>query len=197
MAIINYIPNVKTATGFDTLNTVSQFTNHVATGVFTNGDTYEINVPAPNDILTGQFVLIFVPDSDSIVGMKISINNGAAIPIDGVGAGSLQDGVATSLLVDVASGVAYLNKKIYNATITTTWVGASAPYTQDVTVSGITSNDNPYIKPIYSSNNATAILEKAAWNMINEAATSANTITFTCFEDKPTQQVQIYLEVVR
>ena len=107
MAIINYIPNVKTATGFDTLNTVSQFTNHVATGVFTNGDTYEINVPAPNDILTGQFVLIFVPDSDSIAGMKISINNGTAIPIDGVGAGSLQNGVATSLLVDVGAGVAY------------------------------------------------------------------------------------------
>ena len=81
MAIINYIPNVKTPTGFDTLNTVSQFTNHVATGVFTNVDTYEINVPAPNDILTGQFVLIFVPDTDSIVGMKISINNGTAIPI--------------------------------------------------------------------------------------------------------------------
>lgn len=107
MAIINYIPNVKTATGFDTLNTVSQFTNHVATGVFTNGDTYEINVPAPNDILTGQFVLIFVPDSDSVVGMKISINNGVGIPINGVGAGSLQNGVATSLLVDVTGGVAY------------------------------------------------------------------------------------------
>ena len=107
MAIINYIPNVKTATGFDTLNTVSQFTNHVATGVFTNGDTYEINVPAPNDILTGQFVLIFVSDSDSIVGMKVSINNGTAIPIDGVGVGSLQNGVATSLLVDVDAGFAY------------------------------------------------------------------------------------------
>ena len=108
MAIINYIPNVKTATGFDTLNTVSQFTNHVATGVFTNGDTYEINVPAPNDILTGQFVLIFVPDSDSIVGMKISINNGTAIHIDGVVAGSLQNGVATSLLVNTVVGKAYM-----------------------------------------------------------------------------------------
>lgn len=108
MTIINYIPNVKTPTGFDTLNTVSQFTNHVATGVFTNVDTYEINVPAPNDILTGQFVVIFVPDTDSIVGMKISINNGVAIPIDGVGAGSLQTGVATSLLVDTIVGKAYM-----------------------------------------------------------------------------------------
>lgn len=112
MAIINYIPNVKTATGFDTLNTVSQFTNHVATGVFTNGDTYEINVPAPNDILTGQFVLIFVPDSDSIVGMKISINNGVGIPIDGVGAGSLQNGVAALLLIDALNGVAYAFVKL-------------------------------------------------------------------------------------
>lgn len=111
MAIINYIPNVKTPTGFDILNTVSQFTNHVATGVFTNMDTYEINVPAPNDILTGQFVVIFVPDTDSIMGMKISINNGVAIPIDGVSVGSLQAGVATSLLVDAVAGVAYSGKK--------------------------------------------------------------------------------------
>ena len=112
MAIINYIPNVKTPIGFDTLNTVSQFTNHVATGVFTNVDTYEINVPAPNDILTGQFVVIFVPDTDSIVGMKISINNGAAIPIDGVGAGSLQTGVATLLLVDTVAVKAYAFLKL-------------------------------------------------------------------------------------
>ena len=107
MANVDFLPNVKTATGFDALNTVSTYINHTARTVTTNGDTYEINVPAPNDILTGQFVLIFVPDSDSIVCMKISINNGVGIPIDGVGAGSLQNGVATSLLVDGVGGVAY------------------------------------------------------------------------------------------
>lgn len=114
MAIINYIPNVKTPTGFDTLNTVSQFTNHVATGVFTNGDTYEINVPAPNDILTGQFVVIFVPDTDSIVGMKISINNGAAIPIyieeSVVGVGDIKSNIPAQFIVDTISNKAYLSK---------------------------------------------------------------------------------------
>lgn len=111
MAIINYIPSVKTSVGFDTLNTVSTFINHTATGVFTNGDTYEINIPAPDEILTGQFSLIFVPDSDSIAGMKISINNGVGIPIDAGGSpltvGALKTGVATELLVDVVEGKAY------------------------------------------------------------------------------------------
>lgn len=111
MAIINYIPNVKTATGFDTLNTVSTFINHTATGVFTNGDTYEVNIPAPDEILTGQFSLIFVPDSDSIAGMKISINNGVGIPIYAgdmpILAGALKSGVATELLVDTDVWRAY------------------------------------------------------------------------------------------
>lgn len=107
MANINILPKVRTAVDFDNLNTISTYTNHVATAVTTVSDTYNVTVPAPDDILTGQFVVIFVPDTDSIVGMKVSINNGLGIPIDGVGVGSLQNGVATSLLVDVNAGVAY------------------------------------------------------------------------------------------
>ena len=112
MANVNILPKVKTAVGFDNLNTISTYTNHVATSVTTVTDTYNVTIPAPNDILTGQFVLIFVPDTDSIVCMKISINNGTAIPIDGVGAGSLQTGVATLLLVDTIVVKAYAFLKL-------------------------------------------------------------------------------------
>lgn len=86
---------------------------------------------------------------------------------------------------------------IYTATITTTWTGASAPYTQAVTVTGILATDVPEIIPVYSATNATAVLEKTAWASISKADTSANTITFTCFEDKPTQAINIKIKVVR
>jgi len=86
---------------------------------------------------------------------------------------------------------------LYTATLTTTWGGTSAPYTQNITVVGITSSDTPIISPVYSTDNATAILQKEAWNMIGKATTSTNTITFTCFEEKPVTSIPIQIKVVR
>lgn len=85
----------------------------------------------------------------------------------------------------------------YTATITTTWTGSSAPYTQEITINGILATDNPIISPIYSSNNATAILEKNAWNLIGKGVTADNKITFTCFEEKPITAINIAIKVVR
>lgn len=82
------------------------------------------------------------------------------------------------------------------ATITTTWSGRG-PYTQVVSVSGILETDMPHITPVYSADNATAIAQKEAWGCVSKAETSANTITFTCFEEAPTTAVQIQIEVMR
>lgn len=88
-------------------------------------------------------------------------------------------------------------KASYTATLSTSWSGTSAPYTQEVEISGILATDNPHITPIYSDTNATAILEKKAWNMVGKAITSAGKITFTCFEEKPTQAISLQIEVIR
>ena len=80
---------------------------------------------------------------------------------------------------------------VYDATITTTWIGDVAPYTQNVTVTGFTAYDTPTIAPVYSATLSTAILEKEAWNMISKAITGTNVITFTCFEEKPVTAIPI------
>lgn len=85
----------------------------------------------------------------------------------------------------------------FSAAVTTTWVGASAPYTQDVTVAGILADDDPIINPVYSVTNATAILEKAAWGNVGKVETTLNTITLTCFEEKPITAFNLQLLVVR
>lgn len=85
----------------------------------------------------------------------------------------------------------------YTASLSTTWTGTSAPYTQSISISGILSTDKPHITPVYSTTNATAILEKKAWNCISKAVTSAGKITFTCFEEKPTQELSLQIEVIR
>ena len=87
-------------------------------------------------------------------------------------------------------------RKTWTATITTTWSG-SGPYTQSVTVSGILASDMPHIMPVYSSGNATALAQKEAWACVSKAVTAANSITFTCFEDKPTTAISIQIEVIR
>lgn len=83
------------------------------------------------------------------------------------------------------------------ATITTNWSGSSAPYTQSISVKGILSTDAPHITPVYSSTLETALMEKDAWAMISKAEASDGTITFTCFEDKPTTAISIQIEVIR
>jgi len=85
----------------------------------------------------------------------------------------------------------------YTASVTTTWVGASAPYTQDVTVTGISADDDPVIIPVYSATNETAILEKEAWGNVGKVETTADTITLTCFEEKPVTAFNLQLLVVR
>ena len=85
----------------------------------------------------------------------------------------------------------------YTASVTATWVGASAPYTQAVTVTGILADDDPIINPVYSATNATAILEKAAWGNVGKVETTADTITLTCFEEKPVTAFNLQLLVVR
>ena len=83
------------------------------------------------------------------------------------------------------------------ATITTTWSGSAAPYTQEVAVSGILASDLPHITPVYSTTNATAIAQKEAWNCVSKAVTAADKLTFTCFEDKPATAIPIQIEVIR
>ena len=84
-----------------------------------------------------------------------------------------------------------------NVVISTTWTGNAAPYTQSVSVNGILSTDEPHIAPVYSNALETAVADKEAWAMISKAETSDGTITFTCFEDKPTTSISIQIEVNR
>ncbi|NLZ83018.1 MAG: hypothetical protein GX915_05085, partial [Clostridiales bacterium] len=71
-----------------------------------------------------------------------------------------------------------------------------APYTQTITVAGITPDDEPIISPVYSTTNATAILQKEAWNMVGKIVTGEETITAICFEEKPTIAIPIQIKGV-
>jgi len=86
---------------------------------------------------------------------------------------------------------------IYTATITTTWTGSAAPYTQDITLTGILATDTPVIDVLLSDTLATAQAQEKAWNYVSRIKTSANKISVICNKTKPTTEIPIQIKVVR
>ena len=82
-----------------------------------------------------------------------------------------------------------------SATLTVAGWSASAPYTQSVTVSGLTDAKRAMAYPVYGSNTATNLALKEACDMVSFASRSGSTLTFTCLEDKPTVNIPITVEV--
>ena len=110
-------------------------------------------------------------------------------------------GVATPTDENDAANKLYADTRVIRESYTVTLPSAgwtnSAPYSQTVTVSGILATDTPYIAPVYSSVNSTAIAEKMAWNFVSMAESFDNTVVFTCFNTKPTTNLNLKIEVVR
>lgn len=140
------------------------------------------------------------PNATDLMGI-VEIQNG------GTGATTADEACAalgiTEQLETINYNIAALEETIndkrstYTATISTTWTGSAAPYTQSVSVRGLLATDTPHVTPVFSDTLATAIAQKEAWGMVSEADAGTNTITFTCFEDKPTTAIPIQIEVIR
>lgn len=81
------------------------------------------------------------------------------------------------------------------ATLTVAGWSASAPYTQSVTVSGLTDTKRAMAYPVYGSNTAINLALKEACGMVSFASRSGSVLTFTCLEDKPTVNIPITVEV--
>lgn len=84
--------------------------------------------------------------------------------------------------------------KKWNLKLTTTWNGTTAPYTQDVTCTGITANDIVNVYPVWSTTLATRKQQREQYNKLSMVQSSANKLTFTCDEEKPTIALDILVE---
>ena len=100
-----------------------------------------------------------------------------------------------SQIIDLQSSKA--TTTTYTATISTTWTGEQAPYTQSISVSGILSTDNPLVDIILNNDNEIAKSEIENYGKISRIQTTDGSITVTCLEDKPEVEMNIQLKVVR
>lgn len=115
----------------------------------------------------------------------------AKLAAEAVTADKLGTGAVTA--AKVASGAV---STVYTATIGTSWSGSAAPYTQTVTVSGMTAADKPIIDIIPSDTFATAEAEMEAWASIYKIVAGDETITVYSM-DATTQAVNIQILCVR
>lgn len=88
--------------------------------------------------------------------------------------------------------------EVKSATLTASAWSASAPYTQTITVSGMTAAYAPVIScgvPA-SPNSANYKAVHKAYAMIDRAVTGANNITFYCYTKKPTVNIPVLIKGV-
>ena len=120
-----------------------------------------------------------------------------------VAAPSESDDIARKDTVDNHAGVTsaistlgHVYEAEFTATITAaSWGGTTPPYSNAVTVSGITSSHNPIIDVIMSGTYSTDQQRCEQWGNIYRAVTSSNKITFYAHE-KPTIDLPIRVKVV-
>ena len=86
--------------------------------------------------------------------------------------------------------------KTYTANVSTTWTGSEAPYTQTISVSGMTSNDNPIVDVVPSTTFETAKTQISEYGKIYKITTSTDSITVYATE-KTEEVVPIQLKCVK
>lgn len=128
-------------------------------------------------------------DGETVIQTPIVMNDNK---ITGLGTPEEDTDAATKKYVDDKHFYLILNK-----TLSTEWVGDTAPYTQELLISEIAETDCPHIAPVYSNTLDTAIVEREAWAKIYKAETGQGIITFSCFEEKPLVELNIQIEVIR
>lgn len=100
---------------------------------------------------------------------------------------------------DVMDGTEIIQTSSDDRLVTLTvagWQGVSVPYTQSVTVLGMTSNIVPIIAPSFSDTVATGLKQQTEWAKITKAVSDTNSITFKCYKDKPTVELTALVKVV-
>lgn len=107
-----------------------------------------------------------------------------------------QGGTGATTESEALANLGGASTETYTATIGTEW-SENAPYTQTVTITGITGTDNPVVDLVLDSDTDTALNQLEAWGCVSKIETDTDSITVTCLEDKPTTAIPIQLKVVR
>ena len=189
------IPEVVQTTGTSTTQVMSQ--NSITTALGNKADLSNLSTVATSGSYNDLSNKPTIPEVVQTTGTSTT----QVMSQDAVNT-ALSNKVDSSNLSTVATSGSYndlSNKPTipsvtnYTATLgSSSWSGASAPYTQTVNISGILSTDNPIVDV---SNPTQTMLDD--WACVSSIETSNGSITATCFSDKPSSNINIKLMVLR
>lgn len=77
------------------------------------------------------------------------------------------------------------------------WSGEEAPFTQRAEVSWIVSTDQPHYGAVYSGSLEQKLAQKEAFSLVDDLDSVDGGLIFSCFEEKPTVDLTIQLQVNR
>ena len=158
------------------------------------------------DLLDGKHASDFVaiedgkiPDASlpSNIITEIKLGTNALNAANGVvtipGASDTQDGYVTK--TQVSTWNAKTQVKSFSVTAPATGWGDAAPYSQSITVDGLTDGDaHLYLSPATAEQPAED--EETAFACITGGTTAANSLTLYCRDDKPAIDINVRLEVI-
>lgn len=87
--------------------------------------------------------------------------------------------------------------QVFTATLSASGWGNTSPFRQTVTVSGILGTDNPIVDIVPTNDLTKARNELQSWGCVSTITTSDNLISVVCFDEKPTANMSIRMQVIR
>lgn len=145
------------------------------------------------ELENGVKVSITNKDSDP---NEYILTNGATPYIDEITKHWIINGKDTGTIAEGITTFSTSSIDFTNTLIADNWIGETAPYTQEIIFNGVTDNITPIIDIIVSDDIAIGKEELYQWSYISKAATQENSILFSCYEEKPTIDLNIKIKVV-
>ena len=150
--------------------------------------TYTTIVESIDETIAGQMQIEFSPQKNKHM---IEISGSSDCIIRGIGEPNEYNDVANKSYVDSKNKITSLTL------IADNWVGDTAPYTQTVSVEGITANDNPILVSMLAAGTNPDMQKEynKAFGIISSGAglTEDGSVTF-CVYSKPTMDITIGLK---
>ena len=87
--------------------------------------------------------------------------------------------------------------KRFSIAVSATWSGSSAPYTQEINVTGMTADMVPKLDITFNNSDAIAdkLAQRTAFSLVDDIESGAGKITLSCFSSKPSTAFNALVEV--
>lgn len=167
-------------------------------------EIYQMSLATINYDYTGITSIVDDRVDESLCGIsQVLIGVRTPMPVTGDSADNISyDGSASGLAGQTVQAaideiVEDYSPKTYTATVPITgWTGSEAPYSIDITVTGLLNTDSPIIDVIPDTVYSTAQSQIEAWSEVYKITTDANKIVLYA-NNVPTTAIPIQLKVVR